>query len=251
MKKRTVVIMAACMTAIFTTLTGCGKISLTEDQKEAISETREELEASLKDSVSTAVEEISAAAETISEHTSGAEDHIKDVRDEIMSAAEDGSAMSGQELMEKATEGVSGEAGILISPEDIGLTDTDGNGQSYTFQYDGETFSAAYTPDKWKIYDSYKITNEADITIICQALIEEHQIHGVDMVSYRTPEDMAYEWLQHNIAYALLSDDSSFKSHAKDVDLNPEDQGKSFEDFYKDRTGKELTVEDIMKQLGN
>ena len=153
--------------------------------------------------------------------------------------------------MEDAAKEASTESGILISPEDIELTDTDGNGTNYSFLYDGETFKAGYIPDNWKIYDSYKITNEADITIICQALTEEHPIHGKDMVSYRTPDDMAYEWLQHNIAYALLSDDSSFKAKAKDVDLNPEDQGRTFEEFYKDRTGKELTMEDIMKYLGN
>ena len=250
MKKKTIVIMATCMVAMLSA-TGCGKMNLTEDQKEAIAETKDELEASLKDSVSAAVEEISESVEELSEHTSVAEDYIKEVKEEIKEAAEAGSILPEQEIMEDAAKEASTESGILISPEDIELTDTDGNGTNYSFLYDGETFKARYIPDNWKIYDSYKITNEADITIICQALTEEHPIHGKDMVSYRTPDDMAYEWLQHNIAYALLSDDSSFKAKAKDVDLNPEDQGRTFEEFYKDRTGKELTMEDIMKYLGN
>ncbi len=43
---------------------------------------------------------------------------------------------------------------------------------------------------------------------------------------------MAYEWLQHNIAYELLPD-SEFKASAKDVDLDPDDQGLSLEEIYR------------------
>ena len=56
------------------------------------------------------------------------------------------------------------------------------------------------------------------------------------MVSYRTAEDMAYEWIQHNIAYEILSEDSPWKEHVKHVDLNPEDQGKNLKELYKSRT---------------
>lgn len=137
------------------------------------------------------------------------------------------------------------EAGILTSASDINLTDTTGKGADYTFTYGDETFNAQYKTDNWKIIDSYKIDNEADLLIICQALIDEHPIHGADMESYRTAEDMVYEWVQHNLIYAFLPDDSQWKSSAKDVDLDPKDQNKSFEEMYEERTGKELTLEDI------
>ena len=39
-------------------------------------------------------------------------------------------------------------------------------------------------------------------------------------------DDLVYEWQQHNLAYNILPDDNSWKEHAKDVDLNPADQGK-------------------------
>ena len=139
------------------------------------------------------------------------------------------------------------QSGILSDPSDIDLRDTDGNGKNYLFTYDGEDFSAVYTTDNWKIYDSYKINNTEDMTIICEALISVHQIHGSDMESYRTAEDMAYEWLQHNIAYQFLSDDSSWKVHAQNVDLDPKDQGKSFSEIYEDRTGKEFNIKDFLK----
>ncbi|WP_034443699.1 hypothetical protein [Butyrivibrio sp. AE2032] len=254
MKKTTITILSICILTLTAQLSGCGRLNLSEDQKEAITETKDEL----KENVSAAVEELSKSVETISEHTLGAEDYFKEKNEDVknaaseaISAAEAGSALMGQSTTDDSAKETSDEAGLLTSPEDIALTDVDGNGKNYTFMYDGETFKALYTSDNWKIYNSYRITNEADITIICQALIEEHPIHGSDLVSYRTPEDMAYEWIQHNIAYVFLSDDSSFKTKARDVDLNPEDQGKSFEEIYKARTGKELSIEDIMKYLGN
>ena len=74
--------------------------------------------------------------------------------------------------------------------------------------------------------------------IICQALSEVHPIHGKDMVSYRTPEDMAYEWQQHNFAYYMLPEESPWKQSVQNVDLDPKDQGKSFSELYEDRTNK-------------
>ncbi|MBR3133112.1 MAG: hypothetical protein IKG42_03455 [Clostridia bacterium] len=109
------------------------------------------------------------------------------------------------------------------------------NSNNYSFIYDGEEFIASYSNDNWHITDSYKIKDNSDIIVICQALIDCHPIHGSDMVSYRTAEDMAYEWIQHNIAYEFLPENSSWKNNTKDVDLNPEDQGKSFLDMYRDR----------------
>ena len=136
-------------------------------------------------------------------------------------------------------------SGILSDPSDINLRDADGNDKNYLFTYDGEDFSVVYTTDNWKIYDSYKINNTEDMTIICEALISVHQIHGSDMESYRTAEDMAYEWLQHNIAYQFLPDESPWKVHAQNVDLDPKDQGKSFSEIYEDRTGKEFNLKDF------
>ncbi len=141
--------------------------------------------------------------------------------------------------------------GLLKSVEDIALRDVDGAGTNYVFTYNGEKFSAIYTTDNWKIINSYKIDNISDMVIICEALSEAHPIHGSDMTSFRTAEDMAYEWTQHNFAYDFLKDGDAYKEKAKDVDLNPEDQNKSFDEIYKDRTGKELSLEDILNRIAD
>lgn len=127
----------------------------------------------------------------------------------------------------------------LSSTEDIGLYDRDGGGVNYAFTYRGETFYAQYLPDNWTIYDSYKIKRKHDMIIICQALIDTHTVHGSDMVSYRTAEDMAYEWRQHNLACRILSEDNEWRSSAENVDFDPEDQGKSLKELFEDRTGNE------------
>lgn len=119
---------------------------------------------------------------------------------------------------------------LLSSIEDIALTSADG--KNYTFTYDGRQYKAVYTPDHWKIVASYDINSIEDMTIICQALINEHPIHGRDMVNYRTADDMVYEWEVHNIAHFLFSDKEEAKAHAKDVDFNPEDEGRTFKEYY-------------------
>ena len=124
---------------------------------------------------------------------------------------------------------------LLTSADDIALTET-GEG-SYTFTYDGEIYNAYYTPDNWKIVDSYKITDKADMIVICKALSDIYPIHTSDYTGYRTPEDLAYEWEQHNTAYSMLPDSSKWKANTKDVDLDPKDQGKSFLDMARDRLG--------------
>lgn len=129
--------------------------------------------------------------------------------------------------------------------ENIEIIDIDG--KQYKFVYKNELFYAEYTPDNWKIINSYKITNQNDMTTICEKLIEIHQVHGSDMVSYRTATDMAYEWIQHNLAYQLLPESNSFKQSAKDVDLDPQDQNKTLKEIYEDRTGKEFKIEDFLK----
>lgn len=134
---------------------------------------------------------------------------------------------------------------VLISTEKINLYDLDGKGKNYSFTYKGTSYTATYSKDNWHIVDSYKITDKKDIAIICQALIEVHPIHGRDMLSYRTVEDMVYEWTQHNIAYYILPEDNKWRKNAKDVDLDPADQGRSLAEMYESRTGKKFNIMDI------
>lgn len=136
-------------------------------------------------------------------------------------------------------------SGILTSTADIGLTDSDGKGKNYVFTYGDSIYTAIYWEDHWKIMDSYLIGNSNDMIIICQALIDLHPIHGADHESYRTADDMAYEWLQHNIAYEFLPEDNVWRQKSKDVDFNPDDQGKSFIEIYEQRTGKEFKWSDV------
>ena len=140
---------------------------------------------------------------------------------------------------------------VLSSTEDINLRDIDGKKTNYSFTYKNQDFSAKYTKDNWHIKDSYKIANAKDMGIICQALIDVHPIHGKDMKSYRTVDDLVYEWQQHNLAYNLLPDDNSWKSHAKDVDFNPADQGKSLAEIYEARTGSKLDIKKLKNIKNN
>lgn len=140
---------------------------------------------------------------------------------------------------------------VLSSTKDINLRDLDGKKTNYSFTYKNQDFSAKYTKDNWHIKNSYKITNAKDIGIICQALIEVHLIHGKDMKSYRTVDDLVYEWQQHNLAYNILPDDNSWKEHAKDVDLNPADQGKSLAEIYEARTGNKLDIKKLKNIKNN
>ena len=133
-----------------------------------------------------------------------------------------------------STETRTGEASteapsILTSPDDIRLTEeADG---SYRFTYGQDTFRAEFRTDTWKILDSYRITNLADMTLICKALNDLRPVPTPDRKGTRTPEDLAFEWDQHNLAFTLLPDGDPRKDRARDVDLNPEDQGKSLMDF--------------------
>jgi hypothetical protein len=136
---------------------------------------------------------------------------------------------------ETVTDYAAYDTSLLSSPEDIGLHDTDGDGVNYIFSYGGEEFCALCEPENWHITDSCKIVDEGDILMICQALIAVHPIHSADMQSYRTAEDMAFEWHQHNLAYSLLPDSSDWKSNARDVDLDSKDEGKGLLDFLMDR----------------
>ena len=135
--------------------------------------------------------------------------------------------------------------GILKSSDDINLHEVDGKKNEYLFTYDGEEYEAKFVVDTWKIIDSYKIMQEDDLAIICQALIDIHPIPSADRTSYRTVKDLVYEWVQHNYAYRILPDSNSLKESAKDVDLDPDDQGKNLAELYESRTGKKLNLKDL------
>ena len=129
-------------------------------------------------------------------------------------------------------------AGEFSSADDVVLVPTDDYACGYVFSYGGEEFTAYFDTYSWRVYDSYKITNHGDIVAICQALINVHPVYGADWESWRTAEDMAYEWEQHNLAYQMLPVNSHWRDDAKDVDLDPYDQGKSFRDLYESRTSE-------------
>lgn len=131
---------------------------------------------------------------------------------------------------------VSEEPTFVSTIDSIEIVDVDGKDTNYEFIYHEEVFKVYYVYDNWKIYDSYKIKNQADMKIICQALIDIHPIHGKDRVSYRTADDMVYEWVQHNIAYEILPEESKWRNNAKNVDFDPDDQGKSLKEMFDDRT---------------
>ena len=135
----------------------------------------------------------------------------------------------GKEEKEAVTETPAKPHGILNSAADIGLSSEDG--ANYTFTYGNDTYEAIFNNDTWKIVNSYKISNTEDMFIICSALNDLHPVPNKDHTGIRDPEDLVYEWEQHNLAYMLLPPDNSLKLRAKDVDLNSEDQGKSILDF--------------------
>ena len=71
-----------------------------------------------------------------------------------------------------------------LTADDLGFKNVDSIGSKYEFTYGGEVFTAIYTPDNWKIIDSYKIEKESDILLICKILVAEHPVHGKDMISH-------------------------------------------------------------------
>ena len=120
--------------------------------------------------------------------------------------------------------------------ENISINKVSGANGSYKFDYHGESFSAGFSSGNggnWKIVDSYKITNRADMIIICEALMRINKVRGC-ITEYRTAHDMADEWEIHNQGYELVKEFKQFSSYSarlKDVDLDRKDQGKTFTDF--------------------
>lgn len=169
---------------------------------------------------------------TLTGCTDKIEKKYDEVKDNIQNNIEEQVSSNPFEFVENSYR--EGES-YISSVDDINLKDTNGKSKNYSFVYNNETYLATYTKDNWHIKDSYKIRNKHDIKIICEALNNVHKVHGKDMKSYRTADDMMIEWVQHNIAYDYLPEDSSLKSHAKDVDLDPADQGKSLKEMYETR----------------
>jgi hypothetical protein len=48
---------------------------------------------------------------------------------------------------------------------------------------------------------------------------------------------MAYEWDQHNKIYMIAPEGGWTKERTRNVDLDPEDQGKSYKDLYQENLG--------------
>ena len=140
--------------------------------------------------------------------------------------------------------------GLIRESAEIGLTpdeEAQGRGETYTFSYDGKPYTAVYTADHWKITDSYRITNVWDMQVIAQALCDVHTIRGADRDSVRTGEDMAFEWLQHDQAYMLLPDGAALKENAADVDFDPSDIGKTYEEIFAARSGKRRGISSLLE----
>jgi hypothetical protein len=58
---------------------------------------------------------------------------------------------------------------------------------------------------------------------------------------------MAFEWQQHNIAYEQLPEGNQWRESAMNVDLDPDDQGKTFKEMYEERTGKKLDLDTLIE----
>ena len=192
------------------------------------------------------IDELKKATESGESSENDTSDSSEELSNEDSSNADNSGSNTNKDDSNSSSKEENSSAGLLTSTADINLTSADGGTKNYTFVYDGETYKAKHTADHWTIYDSYKINSKSDMMIICQALIDLYPVHGSDMVSYRTAEDMTFEWQQHNIGYIFLGEKSEWASHLKDVDFDPADQGKSFDEIYKDRTGKEFKFSDFL-----
>lgn len=246
-------------TALMCTSASCG-LEITDKDIDSVGDAVESAADGIKDGISavgSAADDIKAGIDAVGETAGEIKAGIDDAQaatEEIQDNCEAIMALIRRDSEEEAkmeeSEGLSSSSdssngALLDSVEDIQIVSTDGGTKNYTFVYDEESFSAIHTTDHWKIVDSYKINNGSDMRIICQALINLFPVHGSDMKSYRTAEDMTYEWQQHNLAYMVIGDESEWSSHLKDVDFDPYDQGKSIDEIYEDRTGKEFNLKDF------
>lgn len=179
-----------------------------------------------KNSVTKSVDKKNVKDKSSSTDESDADESSKKEKKSINNSKTESKKKKDDKKKEKKNKDVPEDA------EEMKMYDIDGNNENFAFTYNDEVFYAYYKPENWQIVDSYKIIVKDDMITICQALIDIHPLHGSDGESWREPEDMAKEWLQHNIAYNILPDGDIHKENAKDVDFNPEDQGKSMVDMY-------------------
>ena len=200
-----------CAALLATVVVGCA--ANRKDSSSEIAESSKETSAASQSETETSSQTESGESTNLTEQVTS------------MTTPEDETTTSRKSIYDNKT-------GLLSSVDELNLHDVDGNNTNFEFTYDSETYTAQYTPDNWKIVNSYKIRNSADMLLICEALIEINPLHGRDMVSYRVPEDMVDEWMQHNLAYDMFEDNDMLRARAKDVDLNPEDQGKNIIEKY-------------------
>lgn len=167
----------------------------------------------------------------------GAKDGKKKESDDGENESTEAGTAVQMSRIEKTVLGAGYEEGeqVLTAPPEIRYEYSDGYYEYYSFDHAGEEFEVLHEYDNWKISDSYKIRNSKDMQLICEALLDIYPVHGADLESYRTPEDMAYEWIQHNIVYEMPLTDSSRKESAANVDLDPKDQNKTILEMFKDR----------------
>ena len=240
------IITAALFSAL---LTGCS--SMPQDLfAEQASDTAQSLASQIIEESGDKVKEI--AKETAKEAAQQAAENAQELAEQATQSAKEAAQQAIEqagnyaENPEEALSATTASSGLLSSADELGIRLKGSKDRVYNFDYDGKTYTAIHTTDHWKIMDSYEINNEADMLIICQALIDLHPIHGKDMVSYRTADDMVYEWEVHNLAYVLVTNDEDMKAHLRDVDFNPEDQNCSFDEIYYNHTGKELDLGAIL-----
>ena len=188
----------------------------------------------------------SNVASTTTEKMTAAIEKVKGLLPVSKGEGDQTSSSDGADFSVRSLDISSFDSGVLNSTEDVVLVPTDEYSQGYVFNYDGSEFTAIFNGFSWKVCNSYKITNHNDILMICQALLNEHPVYGSDWESFRTAEDMAFEWEQHNLAYELLPDDSHWREDAKDADLDPDDQGKNFIEMYERRTGKKIDISNYL-----
>lgn len=127
---------------------------------------------------------------------------------------------------------------LLDDMPEILYSHSDGVYDYYTFAYGDGSFTVLQEYDNWKVFDSYRIRNSRDIELICRSFIALYPVHGRDLESYRTAEDMTYEWLQHNIAYGFAEDDDALRESAANVDLDPEEQDMNMLAIYLNHKGQ-------------
>lgn len=140
----------------------------------------------------TDVSETSEAVDGKVENTTGNNENEAKKDEAIMSEMPE-----GYTRIEKTTSGSGYKEGepMLSSLPEITYEYSDDYYDYYSFDYTGKVFEVLHEYDNWKIFDSYKIRNSEDMQLICEALLEIYPVHGADLESYRTPEDMAYEWI--------------------------------------------------------